>query len=395
MVVNPNDNAVSLAIGHYVEKGIFKGWNTLGWVNIAPHDSSIVLTSIVSNTFYYYGRLNGCEQTFEGQYALFLHPTEAFKVSNAATEAPISLNKGIVKAAFSKVDIPKNQTQFRYVLPSLNCTANGKREGKWTIMLDRDKEETLNSTDAAYIRKISYQNGKPTGIVRDYFYPSNKLQWDGKLLQTNPDLKHGTSITYDERGRKREEATYENGKLVGSIYRWDEEGKEILVKKTYKVVTVLTPQTGYLFSYFNNGKSRAVVPVNLPANTVLWYYEFTASREKSEMLSAQSNFKLLADLTKLVDQTGFTNLAMSTLTNPPGGNICNVYLITDPKQSDLFEAKQQFLFSREGSRSNVTSAIVPIQDASSKSVYLGLFNPDDYYGIHYAIEVVAIVEETN
>lgn len=395
VIVNPNDNTASLAVGHYVDKGLFKGWNTIGWINIAPHDSATVLPSVVGNTFYYYGRLSGCEQTFEGQYSLYLHQTEAFKVSNAATEAPISLNNGVVKAAFSKVELPKDQTQFRYVLPSLNCTANGKREGKWTILLDRDKEETLSSSDAAYIRKISYQNGKPTGIVRDYFYPSNQLQWDGKLIQTNPDVKHGTSITYNERGRKREEATYNNGKLIGSILRWDEEGNEILTKKTYKAVTVLPPQTGYLFSYYNTGKSRAVIPVNLPSNTVLWYYEFTASRDKSEMLTAQNKFKLVADLTNLVDQSGISNLAMTTLTTPPGGNICNVSLITDSKQSDLFEAKQQYLLNREGSRNNVTSAIVPIRDISSKSVYLGLYNPDDYYGIHYAIEVVAIVEETN
>ncbi|QNF31385.1 DUF1036 domain-containing protein (plasmid) [Adhaeribacter swui] len=394
-VVNPSDYPISLAVGYYADKGLIKGWSTLGWVNIAAHDSTNLLPrGVAGDSFYYYGRVSGCDQVYEGQYGLFIHPTDAFQVSNAASEAPISLTKGVAKVPFVKVDLPANSRNYRLVLPKVNCTQTGKRQGNWTIYLDRDKEETSTPEDASYIRNVKYQNGEPTGIVRDYYYPSKKLQWDGKLLGNNLEIKHGTCFTYDENGKKREEATYQNGQLVGEIRRWNEMGKEVVVRKSYKAVKVLDPQKGYLVSYYNPGKSRTVIPVKLPANTVAWYYEFTASRNQAEVAASQAKFQLLSQLTTLVDETGITKLAVASLSTPPGGSICNVYLMKEVKQADSFEAKKEFYYDREGSRTSLSSAVVPIKSNEAKYVSLGLQNPDNLYGVHYALEVIAIVEES-
>ena len=86
-------------------------------------------------------------------------------------------------------------------------------------------------------------------------------------------------------------------------------------------------------------------------------------------------------------------MAMNVLTTPPGGDICNVYLLQDTVQTDLFQQKQEFSYLREGTRSSLTAAVVPVQSAASQQVFLGLHNPDKLYGIHYALEVVAVVEE--
>jgi len=202
-IVNPSDNTISLSIGHYIDKGLFKGWNTLGWINIAPHDSTTLLPNgIVGNMFYYHGRVIGCDQEYQGQYSLFVHPTDAFKVANAGSDAPLTVNKGITKVLFAKVDLPVGSVQYRFVLPKMNCTQAGKRHGTWTIYLDRDKEETFKPEDASFVRSINYLNGVPSGMVRDYYYPSNKLQWDGKLASSNPDLKQGTCFIYDKTGKK-------------------------------------------------------------------------------------------------------------------------------------------------------------------------------------------------
>jgi antitoxin component YwqK of YwqJK toxin-antitoxin module len=83
-----------------------------------------------------------------------------------------------------------------------------------------DKEEVQQEQDATYIRKISYQSGKPYGLVRDYYAKTNVLQWDGKLVSERPEVRQGTSITYNEKGLKVEEATYKDGQLAGQVRRW-------------------------------------------------------------------------------------------------------------------------------------------------------------------------------
>lgn len=136
-----------------------------------------------------------------------------------------------------------------------------------------------------------------------------------------------------------------------------------------------------------------MIPVHLPPNTVSWYYEFTAFRNEIQLQAARAQFKLVAELSRLVDKTGTVQFAVNALSTPPGGSICNVYLLGNAQQTDLFQAKKEFSYLREGTRSSLTSAVVPVVQPVSQHLYLGLHNPDNLYGIHYALEVVAIVEE--
>ncbi|MGI4734236.1 MAG: DUF1036 domain-containing protein [Janthinobacterium lividum] len=393
-LINPSDHAVSLAVGFYVEKGLWKGWNTKGWINVAPHDSTTMLPDgIAGGAFCFCGRIADCDQGYTGNYPLFVHPTEAFSIANAAAEVPLTLNKGVQKVGFAKVDLPAGQRKYRLRLPATNFSQKGIRTGDWLVYLDRDKEEVAKPDQAAYVRHISYQQGVPTGLVRDYYWPANTLQWDGKLLKEHPATKQGTCISYDEAGHKREEAFYQDGRVTGSIRRWDETNKELLTRKRYRTVHVLQPQVGYLAPYVSLNSSRSLIPVQLPANTVSWFYEFTAYRDQAQMRAAQQKFQLLAQLTRLADDSGFLEKVANVLTAPPGGDICNVYLISDPAQSDLFQAKQTFTYLRDGTRSNLTSAVVPVINPTGQQVYLGLHNPAQLYGINYALEVVAVVEE--
>ncbi|MGI4873006.1 MAG: hypothetical protein ACRYFX_17735 [Janthinobacterium lividum] len=396
-VINPTDQPVSLALGFYVDKGLWKGWNTKGWLTLAPHDSLTELPAgINGNCFCYFVRVPGSDWHDTGRYPLFLHPTDAFAIAGAANDAPLTLNQNSRKAGFAKVDLPAGQRAYRLRLPPPNCTRGGVRTGSWQVYLDRDKEEVTQPDQASYLRRVTYQQGVPTGLVRDYTYPSGVLQWDGKLLREHPAVFQGTCVSYDEAGHKREEGLYQQGQLTGSVHRWDAAGQPVAAAaKKYRTVQVLQPQQGYLVSYFNPGQSRTVIPVTLPAGTVAWYYEFAAFREPAQLQAARVRFKLATELAQLVDNTGIANLLATSLTQPPGGNICNVYLLQDATQSDRFQNKQQFSYLREGTRSSLTSAVVPVLAGSGANspVYLGLHNPDNLYGIHYALEVLAVVEE--
>lgn len=167
-----------------------------------------------------------------------------------------------------------------------------------------------------------------------------------------------------------------------------------LVKRELKPVEVHAMSEYYINSGSNatflGGKSRITFPVTLPPNTQQWYYAFSASREKSDIEKVKGTFSLIGQLTALVDQTQLLNAGTAMLTNPPGGNVCDVYLL-DFENSRLFEAKSAYNYFLNGTRENIKSGIVKMSGTGGQTYYIGIKNPDNTYGIQVAIEVVAIV----
>jgi len=99
-----------------------------------------------------------------------------------------------------------------------NLTENGKRQGKWTILLNEKKGKVDSLQYATYYRLITYQDGKPVGITQDY-YLSGKLQMQGKLVSEGLAPKYEGIVTYyHPNGKKDYEEKYENGKSVSKIY---------------------------------------------------------------------------------------------------------------------------------------------------------------------------------
>tara|TARA_R110002012_G_scaffold263456_1_gene446346 strand:+ start:191949 stop:192902 length:954 start_codon:yes stop_codon:yes gene_type:complete len=140
------------------------------------------------------------------------------------------------------------------------------------------------------------------------------------------------------------------------------------------------------------GKNRIIVPVNPPENTKAWYYVFTASREENDIKNTLSSFDLASQLTKFIKEDSAIQSAVSNLSPPPGANICDIYLIQSDIEAELFKEKEDFTANLEGSRENFKSGIVKI--SNSQKSYLGIRNPDNLYGIHIAVEIIAIVEKT-
>lgn len=119
---------------------------------------------------------------------------------------------------------------------------NGVPEGQWTILLDKIFNETKNLDSVKYYRVLSFRNGKPFGIVRDY-YKSGKLLWEGKLLSYDPLIfDDGICILYFENGAIRsrrnilnndgngeDQEYFPNGKLsmTGNLKNGKKEGKWI------------------------------------------------------------------------------------------------------------------------------------------------------------------------
>lgn len=168
------------------------------------------------------------------------------------------------------------------------------------------------------------------------------------------------------------------------------------IQKERKIVQVMSPQTFYLNGGTRaafGGKSRAWYNIQLPLNTVEWYYSFTTKRGES----AKGIINLFSQLTRLYDSTGMTALAANAIMTPTGAGVCDIYLM-DRKNTDAFYDKVDnwggtYSYKVSGSRVNFKDGTVQIKDITSGNWCLGFKNPSASEGISITFEVVAIVEQ--
>ncbi|WP_040281026.1 hypothetical protein [Psychroserpens damuponensis] len=166
--------------------------------------------------------------------------------------------------------------------------------------------------------------------------------------------------------------------------------------EAYKVKDIHTNQHFYVNSgsnaMFKGGKSRVVLPFNLPINTLKWYYTVSSFRDNTKVESTSSQINLVADLSKLIDETGTLGFAIEQLGNPPGANYCDVYLL-DHTNNSIFLNKGAFRHFPIGTRENIIAANVEVGSSWSEQMYLGIKNPDSTHGINVLISIAAIVLE--
>src|SRR5258706_14551657 len=72
------------------------------------------------------------------------------------------------------------------------------------------------------------------------------------------------------------------------------------------------------------GQSRVRIKVDLPPNTLEWYYIFTSYSDKQAVEDKKESINLASQLTRVIDQTGTTASAFSVLFTPSGSNACSV-----------------------------------------------------------------------
>lgn len=139
------------------------------------------------------------------------------------------------------------------------------------------------------------------------------------------------------------------------------------------------------------GVSRTYLQIDLPPNTVKWYYSFSTSPGGQ----GTQCVNLMAQLSsRIIDPVGIT--ALSDFRIPEGSNSLAVYLC-DRTNIDKFLAKVdlyegRFNYIMEGTVENTKQAIVEIDDITQGTWFLGIKNPSSMDGVNIAIEVIAITE---
>ena len=164
-------------------------------------------------------------------------------------------------------------------------------------------------------------------------------------------------------------------------------------KQDYMVVPIISQQSFYLKNNSitaGHGSAVQVLQINLPANTVEWYYTVTTRSGDDQF----SNNDLTGQLVKLVDpDRGISPKASVRV--PVGTGVCDVYLMTNPHEVKKYVNKRPAVsFLMNDSREHCISGVVPVRDFLDGSCFLVVRNPNSTHGVNVNIEVTAIVLST-
>lgn len=136
------------------------------------------------------------------------------------------------------------------------------------------------------------------------------------------------------------------------------------------------------------GKSRTYIKIDLPPNTVQWYYSFSTTKGKS----GTKNLNLAIQLASIITNPALISSdSASAIDVPDGEASADIYLL-DYNNLKPFQNKTDFKYYQEGMAQNTKQAVVKIDDIKNGTWYLGIKNPSSLNGINLSIEVVAITE---
>lgn len=322
---------------------------------------------------------------------LTIHQEKPFQLSNADRPIP-GQAYGYTKLNFVKLNL-QNQQKHTIELNPTNLTCNGMRSGKWKIPLDKYGEYAEKMEDAAGYREMTFADGRPIGWCKD-FYANGQLWAEFKLVQLQPVVYDGNCKWYSPEGKLLREISYTNGQTM-SPTQIDTDGSKKTQKRKLKIVELPT-QHFYLNStsneLFKGGRSKTCFSVSLPQNTVEWYYEFTAARDKNTQERNAASFQLASQLAGVIDKTGIISYSLDFFTSPPGADFCDILLIDAEAQKSFMEAGR-FNFYNEGTRKNFKSGVVQVKDNHIARPVLALENKDVSYGINVSVRVVAVISE--
>lgn len=389
-VKNTGNNTLSVAICFYDKSN---GWTSKGWFIVEPNSEKVIYNyDEFSNTnFYYCATIDNCDRGYYGDFPIYVNTKDSFTIPNADKESNYT-NPLLRKYKFRELSL-KGKSDYTVELKPWNLICDNEKQGKWILTLDRDGQYAEKQEDAIYYREITFRKGRPIGWCKDY-YSNGKVKAEFKLLQHNPVVYDGRCIWYKQDGNIEKEITYKNGSPTNET-AFGSNGETTTKSVRYETVE-LPIQNFYINSKSNEtwkgGRAKTVYPVELPEGTIEWYYEFTSSRDKSEVESNTEKFSLAAQLTSLVDKTGILKTSVNMLSAPPGGDICNVYLL-DKKYYNIFLSDGDWLHYSNASRLNYKSGIVQVRGLSTIKPMIGIKNPDEYHGIHISLQVVAIVSK--
>jgi tetratricopeptide (TPR) repeat protein len=161
-----------------------------------------------------------------------------------------------------------------------------------------------------------------------------------------------------------------------------------------KTVTLIEQRSHYLNGGARSmvgGKSRVTIEVDIPVNTVYWYYSITTtpSDQGTQILN------LGLQIGAMVATSGAASVALSQIKIPPGSGSADVYLMSETDVPAFLNKNESISYFRDVSLENIRHAVQRVPPEYGAKVYLGLRNPATFDPVTIQIEVVAVVSESN
>jgi hypothetical protein len=173
---------------------------------------------------------------------------------------------------------------------------------------------------------------------------------------------------------------------------------------TIKIISTTKKLNGGVRAAFGSGfgaTSRVAIPINLPENTVEWYYSFTTTNGGSGGFN--NALKLAVQVGSIVSNLstagiasiftrGLSQSAVNSIEVPNGSMAVNTYLL-DVEYLNPFIQKKEFSYYESESSLQSTQSLVRINKFTKGKFYLGLQNISSTSAVEVQVEVVAIVAE--
>jgi hypothetical protein len=134
------------------------------------------------------------------------------------------------------------------------------------------------------------------------------------------------------------------------------------------------------------GKDKTVYVVDLPPNTIEWYYSIRTSAPTDKNLALNLSTQIAALAIN-------PDIDPSKIKIPAGTGRCDMYLFLDRENADNFEAEKSFQHDKRYSRENFSSGVVKILNPQTNRFYLGFKNPRNLHAVCITLDIVAIVKQ--
>ncbi|MBS1912959.1 MAG: hypothetical protein JST22_13315 [Bacteroidetes bacterium] len=155
-------------------------------------------------------------------------------------------------------------------------------------------------------------------------------------------------------------------------------------KTVHRVVEIQKEQTFNL----TITHARSYVSVDIPPNTIQWFIAFTSAADSKGV----NPINLFGQVSKLIDHTGITSLAVNTLMAPSGTARCDV-MLTDiaNRQKFMNGPLGSYTYDGNASRKNITHGVIQMDAAHKGNWQILLYNPSFTTAVNVTVEVTALV----
>ena len=347
------------------------------------------------------------------------HYVEAQSTSGVTKGEILQLEAGKQKIHKVEFDIPVQSTPNTEIIVA---NLNFNLPGTVTVLTWQSDNKGMSYSYPQYyfafdkgdeiVIDVSMTNKNGTNLLEVATYPNNVVKYTNKSFGELKNLR----IKVEDRSIYRFTFATNHAFDRNCIVKLSRQpgssqsinfNPNVSKQKIYRPVAIVEPTAQRVNSTsneeFKGGRSRILVPVTIPPNTVEWFYRFSASRNQEDIDNVRKNFQLFGELAQLlltasgagIIANKAVGIGVDQLSMPPGSNHCDIFLL-DYENINGFESNTNtWKYIIQGSRQNLMSGNVKIDCCNSGQYYLGLRNRDYADGVNVSIEVIAItaVEE--